>query len=495
MSLNSSGTYDITALAGPSGVGLVDNMGIFYVPPGSPQFSAPSVLLCGYYRGPIGAYTLDSAGNPAGTMAPFIAGNFSPYGAAFDPITGDMLFTTTLTGEQVYEVQGFHPATLTATAGSGQSAIAGKAFAAPLTVTLQDAFGNPIGGVQVDFAAPGSGATATLSNPSAITAADGTASVTAKANSQAGTYNVTASLYQTISTTFSLTNAGVAGVTLSPASVLGGNSTTANSVTLTAAAPSAGANITLASSDPAVAAVPASVMVAGGSLVSAPFTVTTTAVAATQHVSIKATAGASNKAGALTVKAASLAALSLSPKSVTGGKSTSGNSVTLNGEAPPSGAQVSLSSSDPAVAAVQSSVTVAAGATSATFTITTTPVATQTAVTISASYGGVTKTATVTVNPPQISAVTLSPASLTGGTSSTKNSVTLNGAAPLGGTAVMLTSSNPGVAGVPATVTVTAGATSAKFMITTTPVGSNTIVVITGTAGGATKMANLTVVP
>ncbi len=56
-------------------------------------------------------------------------------------------------------------------------------------------------------------------------------------------------------------------------------------------------------------------------------------------------------------------------------------------------------SSNHAAAVVPASVTVAAGATSATFTASTTTVGAQTPVTISAAYGSNTRTTTLTVNP------------------------------------------------------------------------------------------------
>src|SRR5439155_5723045 len=62
-----------------------------------------------------------------------------------------------------------------------------------------------------------------------------------------------------------------------------------------------------------------------------------------------------------------ITALTVSPASLTGGASASGT-VTLSLAAPAGGAQVTLSSSSPA-AAVPASVTVAAGATSATFNV------------------------------------------------------------------------------------------------------------------------------
>ena len=94
---------------------------------------------------------------------------------------------------------------------------------------------------------------------------------------------------------------------------------------------------------------------------------------------------------------------------------------------------MNLSSGDPGVT-VPASVTVAAGASvSPVFTITTSLASATTPVTISASYNGVAKTSTLTVNPIAVSLVTLSPTSVVGGVSSTANRVTLNSAAPAGG--------------------------------------------------------------
>jgi hypothetical protein len=495
LAANGSGTYNVTAVTGPNGTPNPYPQGIFYVPLGSPQFSSPSVLVNQYYTGPIRAYAVDSDGNPMGSGAPFIASaGLEPWGAAFDPLTGDMFFTT-FDPSDVYEVQGFSPATLTATAGNPQSAIIDQQFATPLTVTLNNPYGSPVSGVTINFAAPSSGPTAELSATSAVTGADGTASITASANNTAGSYAVTASLFG-YSTTFSLTNVALQGVTLAPTSVVGGNSTTANTVALTSGAPAGGTTVSLSSSDPTVASVPATVTVAGGMTTSVPFTISTTAVSTSTHVTITASIGTSRKTASLTVKPAALTAVRLSPASTVGGKSTTANTVTLNGQAPAGGAVVILLSSDPTVASVPASVTVAAGATvSPTFTITTTAVATQTPVTISATYNEITKTATLTVNSPAVESLRLSPTSVVGGHSTTHNTVTLNGPAPTGGAAVTLTSGDPAVASPPATVTVTAGATSATFTITTTAVTSTTVVPITATFGGVSKMANLTVTP
>src|SRR5439155_373102 len=145
-----------------------------------------------------------------------------------------------------------------------------------------------------------------------------------------------------------------------------------------------------------------------------------------------------------------LSTLSLNPTTVTGGDSSTGT-VTLSGPAPSGGAQVALSSSDPSVATVPSSVTVAAGATSATFTVST--VTASTTVMISASYAGVTKAASLTVNPvppppPALSSLTLNPSTVIGGVQSSTGRVTLSAPAPAGGVTVIL-SSNSGTASVP----------------------------------------------
>src|SRR2546427_11718171 len=94
-----------------------------------------------------------------------------------------------------------------------------------------------------------------------------------------------------------------------------------------------------------------------------------------------------------------VSSLALSPANVTGGSPSAGT-VTLNGPAPAGGAQVTLSSNDPA-AVVPASVTVAPGGTSAGFSLTTSAVAASTAVSISASYGGGTQTASDPESPPE----------------------------------------------------------------------------------------------
>ncbi len=95
----------------------------------------------------------------------------------------------------------------------------------------------------------------------------------------------------------------------------------------------------------------------------------------------------------------SVSAVNLVPTTVTGGVSTTANTVALSGPAPSGNAVVTLSSNSPN-AVVPASVTVAAGSTtSPAFTITTSSVTSTTPVTISATYNGVTAPATLSVTP------------------------------------------------------------------------------------------------
>ena len=122
----------------------------------------------------------------------------------------------------------------------------------------------------------------------------------------------------------------------------------------------------------------------------------------------------------------------MNPSSVQGGSPSTGT-VTLSGPAPVGGALVSLSSDNTSAATVPASVTVAAGASSATFAVTTSAVSGSTAVTISALYGGVTRTAPLTVTPlAALSSLQVNPSSVKGGSPST-GTVTLTRSCAFGG--------------------------------------------------------------
>jgi len=186
-----------------------------------------------------------------------------------------------------------------------------------------------------------------------------------------------------------------------------------------------------------------------------------------------------------------LSSLSLGPTSVTGGRSSTGT-LTLSAPAPRDGAVVSLASNN-AAATVPASVTVPEGTTSATFPVSTSAVAASTSVTISASYGNGTHTASLTVLPPVLSSLSLTPKSVIGGPlGSSTGTVTLNGPAPSGGALLSLSRSNA-AATVPASVTVPEGATSATFRVNTSLVIVSTTVRISAAYNSTSRTAKLTV--
>jgi photosystem II stability/assembly factor-like uncharacterized protein len=284
----------------------------------------------------------------------------------------------------------------------------------------------------------------------------------------------------------------ISSVSLNPASVIGGNTST-GTVTLTAAAPEGGAVITLGSSA-TVASVPASVTVAAGAT-SANFTVSTipVAVGASTSVSILGTYDGSRSYAFLTVTpAASLSSLTLDPTSVRGGTASIGT-VTLSAPAPAGGAEVPLSSSNAAVATVPLSVTVPAGATSASFTVSTSPVTASTSVTIGAANYSTLLTVTPTTT---LSSLSLTPVGLIAGGTST-GTVTLSAPAPAGGAVVPLASSSTAIATVPTSVTVAAGATSANFVVSTSTLTgcAPSTATISATYGEVARSAVLTVTP
>jgi hypothetical protein len=118
----------------------------------------------------------------------------------------------------------------------------------------------------------------------------------------------------------------------------------------------------------------------------------------------------------------------------------------------------------------------------------------STTATISASYGGTTKTASLTVTPPPITvaSLTLNPTSVVGGVQFSTGTVTLSRPAPAGGAQVMLSSSN-GAASVPSIVTIPAGSASATFTVSTSIVVISTSATISASYNNTIKSATLTV--
>lgn len=158
-----------------------------------------------------------------------------------------------------------------------------------------------------------------------------------------------------------------------------------------------GAVVTLLSSSPSVASVPASVTVLTGTRV-ASFKVTSVRVRFNTNVTISGTFNTQTRTKTILVKGAALYSVTATPATVKGGNPSTGK-VTLDWYAFTGGAVVSLVSGDASVVLVPPTVTVPSTSNSVTFPITTSPVIVNRVVSITGTYLGITKVGTITLTP------------------------------------------------------------------------------------------------
>jgi uncharacterized protein (TIGR03790 family) len=190
----------------------------------------------------------------------------------------------------------------------------------------------------------------------------------------------------------------------SPEAVLGllpqmtaGNGASAALIGVNGPAPEGGLNFSVKTDRPDVLTVPATVTIPAGSS-RTQFPIQARAVEADgTAVKIYAAANQFTRSNTLILFPV-LAAVATNPPRVRGGSPASG-SVLLHRAAPADGTTIALSASDPAIVSLPREIKVPAGQTTATFPITTRAAVAQSANTITASYGGVNRTATLTVVP------------------------------------------------------------------------------------------------
>src|SRR5205085_2403899 len=167
----------------------------------------------------------------------------------------------------------------------------------------------------------------------------------------------------------------------------------------------------------------------------------------------------------------------------------------LSGAAPIGGAMVTLTSSKPALP-VQGSVTVAAGATTATFPATAGTISAADSAIITGSYNNTSRSEERTVGKEAkstLTSLTCAPTSLNSNQTTTCTAA-LSGAAPTGGAVVTLTSSKPALP-VQGSVTVAAGATTATFPATAGTISAADSAIITGSYNNTSQTATITLVP
>jgi hypothetical protein len=190
------------------------------------------------------------------------------------------------------------------------------------------------------------------------------------------------------------------------------------------------------------------------------------------------------------VNPAVLSSFYVNPNPIYGGNKASAV-VYLAGTAGPGGVIVALSSSDGTTIPLGTSVTVPVGATSASLSFTPAAVTMAASTTITATAGSLSKTVLLTVNPPVLTGLSVSPASVINGKVVTVK-VQLNSPGPSSGMVVSLVSSS-GDLPVPASVTVPAGASAVTFGVTAAGATSSTLVTVNATLGAVTKTATVTV--
>ena len=266
----------------------------------------------------------------------------------------------------------------------------------PVTGTLSLSGNAPLGGVTVQLAS----SNPDVQVPAGVSLSFGRNSAAFTATTSPVTTTETATITASFagSTSRAMLSLGPAlALTLQPAAVVGGNSVTA-AVSLAAPAPANNAAILLQSSDRLLAPVPPSVTIPAGQL-SASFAIAAAPVTSPRTVIITATYGKATESASLAINPLAFptpASLTLNPTFVLGGTSSTGT-VTLTGPAPPSGLLVDLQSDQSFIARVPRFITVAPGQTSATFPITTSSVSSTLTVTITASAGGVSQSAMLTI--------------------------------------------------------------------------------------------------
>jgi hypothetical protein len=350
--------------------------------------------------------------------------------------------------------------------------IAGQSF--PVTL-------NPGNGVtlQVKFAPTATGEVTGAITIATNAPANGTATVALSGNGAATT--------------------GVLSTLFCQSATIMGAGSDACTVTLTAAAPVNGVTLNLSSSNSALT-VPATVTIPSGSS-SGFFTATATAVTSNQTANVVAKAGPYSKVFAVQLEA-DAPALSVSATDLTFGD------VNLNAPATQS---VTLTSSGTSPLTINSAAVTGAGFTisGAAFPVTLNPgrsVSVQVQfdpTTAGQATGEITVVSNAATNGTVVislsgtgqsaagalSGLTCANATITGAATDSCT-VSLNGAAPTGGLAVALSSSNSAVT-VPASVTVASGARTATFTATAVAVTSTQTATLTAAANGNSKVYSL----
>lgn len=277
-------------------------------------------------------------------------------------------------------------------------------------------------------------------------------------------------------------------VTCNPSSLAPGGSTTCT-VNLSGPAGTGGATVTLGTAGSISTSAGSLTIPAGSS--SGVFTATAGHFTSDQSSTITATLNGSSAPLTIPlVVPALVSALQCTPTTL----ASNGSSVctiTLSKVAPSGGASVALSGAIANVLSVPASVTVLAGASSATFNATAGSIPADQSATISAALNGSSIPVTFTLSAPVlVSALQCTPATLASNASSACK-VTLTKTAPTGGVTVTISGAIANVFSLPASVTVPAGATTAVFNANAGTITTSQTATVTAAYGSGSAQAGI----
>ena len=348
------------------------------------------------------------------------------------------------------------------------------------------------GKITLTAPAPAEGVTVNLNNDLAVLQLPTTVIVPAGKTSASFTYTtspvnddqtgtITASTPNWTSTraSFTVRAPKVIGITFEPKVVRGGIAST-GTITLGKVAPAGGLTIALTSDSDSVL-VPATMVVAEGSQTTT-FTANTTAVTADvfAHITASSPEWASGD-GVLVVEAPLKEGVRMASSAVTGGSTIVG---TYNRSYEDADKAVTvLLSSNASGVTLPASITLEAGVTSKSFTVSTTPVAADKLVTIAAKHDNLSFTAEFTVRACTVESISINPGVITASQTAI-GTIQLSGPAPANGVIVQIASDNKAAAFSTLTrIVIPKDGTKATFPVLTNFVPQPTDVIFTASIG------------
>ena len=280
--------------------------------------------------------------------------------------------------------------------------------------------------------------------------------------------------------------------------IITGGSAAIGTVTLTGTAPTGGLTVSLTSSAPGIAPVSSNVVIAAGRKTGT-FTLTAGCPEKETVVKITAAYSTSSRDASLTVRGVHPVGLALSTATATGAGSLTGT-VTLDHATSNNAPVIVALASNSGAVNVPSSVTIPAGAASASFNFKTQAVTAATNAVLTASANGAAVTANLKLNAAssgsssdvKFLALFVGPKPLTGGRA-VNIGLGLTAKAKAAMT-VTMTSSSP-VIFVPSSYTFTPGSEIALLSGSSSPVATATPVTVTAVCGSVTQTVTVTVLP